>query len=327
MCRLSIIIPLWAENELFDDTLASVLQNRPSESEVIVVHSLPYNDPYGLRGEVQFVRTAANAKPTRIVNEGCQAAGGDILHVLQPGILACDGWTEPALKSFRDPQVCAVAPLAVDVETADRIVAAGLRYARGGRRLRHGAGSKRANGQRMLRQAIRGPALFAGFYRRWLWEAIGGFCERLDVDSADIDFALSLESLGYRSALEPQSVVRATDSVVQEVPSFAAGCSAERVFWRHAATLGWGSSLLAHPLTVLGCILRDWRRPGAYLQLLGRLSALFGLPAQLTYAARVRKAVEMALLESPPAQPTRMNSASASPMPALQLPPGYREAA
>jgi len=300
---LSIVIPLWADNDRFEDTLASVLQNRPRESEVIVVHSLPYDDPYGLRGEVEFVAAAAAASLTRLVNEGCRASQGEILHVLQPGILACDGWTEAALTSFHDPQVCAVAPLAVDAEAGDRIVAAGLRYTRGGRRVRHGAGGKRSKGQPTLRQAIRGPGLFAGFYRRWLWEAMGGFCERLDVDAADIDFALSLESLGYRSALEPQSIVRAAAKMFEEVPSFAAGLSAERVFWRHAATEGWLASLISHPLTVLGCVLGDWRRPGAYLQLLGRLAALLSLPAQLTRAAQVRQKVEMFLLESPTSTP------------------------
>ncbi len=326
MSTLSIIIPLWADNELFEDTLASVLQNRPSDCEVLVVHSLPYADPYGLQGEVQFVPTPHNASPARMVNAGCHASRGEILHVIQPGILACDRWTEAALMPFDDPQVCAVAPLAVDAADADRIVAAGLRYTRGGRRLRHGAGSKLSKSQRVFRRAITGPALFAGFYRRWLWEAVGGFCERLDVDSADIDFALSLQSLGYRSTLEPDSVVRATAAVIDDVASFGSGRDAERVFWRHAATQGWLASLLLHPFAVLGSVLQDWQRPGGYLQLLGRLTSLFGLPAHLTHAARVRQAVELFLLETPPAAP-RIRGPHARKASATRPLPGYRDAA
>ena len=124
------------------------------------------------------------------------------------------------------------------------------------------------------------------------------------MDSADIDFALSLQSLGYRSTLEPDSVVRATAAVVDQAASFGSGCSAERVFWRHAATRGWLGSLMLHPWAVLGSVLRDWQRPGGYLQLLGRLTSLFGLPAHLTHAAKVRQAVERFLLESPPATTT-----------------------
>jgi hypothetical protein len=325
--RLSIIIPLWADNELFEDTLASVLQNRPGESEVLVVHSLPYDDPYGLQGEVQFVQTSADASRARMVNAGCHASQGEILHVIQPGVLACDRWAEAALRSFDDPQVCAVAPLAVDAEDGERIVAAGLRYTRGGRRLRHGVGSKPSKSQRVLRRAIGGPALFAGFYRRWIWEAIGGFCERLDVDSADIDFALSLQSLGYRSTLELDSVVRATAAAVDEAASFGSGRSAERVFWRHAAAQGWLASLMLHPWAVLGSVLRDWQRPGGYLQLLGRLTSLLGLPCHLTHAAKVRQAVERFLLETPPAAATRSRLPHERKVAASQLLPGYRDAA
>ena len=327
MSRLSIIIPLWADNELFEDTLASVLQNRPGESEVLVVHSLPYDDPYGLQGEVQFVQTSANAGRSRMINAGCHASRGEILHVIQPGILACDRWAEAALRSFDDPQVCAVAPSAVDAEDAERIVAAGLRYTRGGRRLRHGVGSKLSKSQRVLRRAIRGPARFAGFYRRWIWEAIGGFCERLDVDSADMDFALSLQSLGYRSTLEPDSVVRATAAVVDAVASFGSGGGAERVFWRHAATQGWLASLMLHPWAVLGSVLRDWQRPGAYLQLLGRLTSLFGLPAHLTHAAKVRQAVERFCSKTRlPRRRVQACSTNERPLRGSCL-PGYRDAA
>ncbi len=327
MSRLSIIIPLWADNELFEDTLASVLQNRPSDCEVLVVHSLPYDDPYGLQGEVQFVQTPTNASPSRMVNAGCQASEGEILHVIQPGILACDRWAEAALMSFDDSQVCAVAPLTVDAEDADRIIAAGLRYTRGGRRLRHGAGSKLSKSGRIFRHAITGPALFAGFYRRWFWEAIGGFCERLDMDSADIDLALSLNSLGYRCALEPDSVVRATAAVVDDPASFGSGRSAERVFWRHAAAQGWLASLLLHPFVVLGSVLRDWQRPGGYLQLLGRLTSLLGLPSHLTHAARVRQAVELFLLETPPDTATRSRMQHGRKAAATRPLPGYRDAA
>jgi GT2 family glycosyltransferase len=325
--RLSIIIPLWADNELFEDTLASVLQNRPSDCEVLVVHSLPYDDPYGLKGEVQFVQTPDNASPSRLVNAGCQASEGEILHVIQPGILACDRWTEAALMSFDDPQVCAVAPLTVAADDADRIVAAGLRYSRGGRRLRHGAGSKLSKSQRVFRRAIVGPALFAGFYRRWLWEAIGGFCERLDADWADMDFSLSLKSLGYRCALEPDSVVRAAAAVVDDAASFGSGHDAERVFWRHAAAQGWLASLVLHPFAVLASVRRDWHRPGAYLQLLGRLTSLLGLPSHLRHAAKVRQAVELFLLETSPATMTRSRGPLGRRSSANRPLPGFRDAA
>lgn len=302
MCRLSIIIPLWADNDSFEDTLASVLQNRPAECEVLVVHSQAYDDPYELAGEVRFLPASRQANSSQVINTGCRAAQGDIVHVLQPGVLVTDGWTEAALGPFRDPRVCAVAPLLVDAAEEDRIVAAGLRYTPGGRRLCHGAGVKRSDISRLVRREIVGPGLFAGFYRRWVWEAVGGFCEGLDVGWADVDFGLSLRSLGYRAELAADSIVRASTATVCEVPlSLRSGRDAERAFWRHVAANGWLVSLVCHPLTVCGSLLRHANRGAAYAHLLGRISVVFGIGGHVASAGKVRQAVEFFLLESPPA--------------------------
>lgn len=327
MCRLSIVIPFCADDELCEDTLVSVLENRPAGCEVIVVHSQDYADPYDLGSEVRFVSVARNASLVRMVNAGCRAAKGEILHVVQPGVLVCDHWTESVLKSFDEPQVCAVAPLVVDARDAGVVVAAGLRYTRGGRRTFLGAGRRVSQCQHLFRDSTLGPALFAGFYRRWAWEAMGGFCEQLDGDWTDTDFALSLRSLGYRSILDPECVVRSSATTLSDPGSFRSGRCAERVFWRHAANQGWLTSLLLHPWMILGTVLRDWKRPGAYLQLLGRLVALFGLPQQLMHAGRNRQAVELFLLERPSAVISRRSTPFE---PAASADPGrsgYREAA
>lgn len=301
MCRLSIIIPLCADDELFEDTLVSVLQHRPSDCEVVVVHSQDYADPYELQGEVRFVRTASRASSVCMVNAGCGVAEGEILHVLEPGILASDGWTEDVLNSFEDLQVGAVAPLVVSAADPELVVAAGVRYTRGGRRLLHGAGRRVRESRRLFQRPILGPPLFAGFYRRWIWNAMGGFCEQLDSDWAAADFALSVRAFGYRSLLEPACVVRSLLANVGEAGSFRSGRNAERVFWRHAAAQGWVSSLALHPWTVLGGALQGWKSPGTYLQLLGRAAGLLGLPKHLVQAARIRQAFELFLLEHPPA--------------------------
>ena len=55
MQRLSIIVPLMGDLKRFEDTLVSVLENQPEQSEVVVVLNGPYDDPYDLRSEVKFV--------------------------------------------------------------------------------------------------------------------------------------------------------------------------------------------------------------------------------------------------------------------------------
>lgn len=328
MCRLSIIIPLWADNDSFEDTLASVLQNRPTECEVIVVHSQAYDDPYDLAGEVGFVPVKRKASSSQVINAGCRAAQGDIVHVLQPGVLVTDGWTAAALDSFRDPQVCAVAPLLVDAADEEQIVAAGLRYTRGGRRLCHGADLNRSEASRVLFQEIVGPGLFAGFYRRWVWEAIGGFCEGLDVGWADVDFALSLRSLGYRAVLAAESIVRASSAAAFEVPmSFRSGHGAERVFWRHAAASGWLASLVCHPFTVCGSWLRNVNRGRAYTHLLGRILAVFGMGGHVAHVGKLREAVEFFLLETPPAPLTSRRGQEPRGTPRKSAPQNFRDAA
>ena len=67
MQRLSIIVPLTGDLKPFEDTLVSVLENQPERSEVVVVLNEPYDDPYQLRGEVEFVEAPAGGGP-RVLN-------------------------------------------------------------------------------------------------------------------------------------------------------------------------------------------------------------------------------------------------------------------
>jgi len=53
--RLSIVIPCLGGAAEFDATLVSVLQHRPADCEVLVIHNEPYDDPYALGHEVRFV--------------------------------------------------------------------------------------------------------------------------------------------------------------------------------------------------------------------------------------------------------------------------------
>ncbi len=43
------------DQQRFEDTLVSVLENQPERSEVVVVTRGPYDDPYDLRREVGIV--------------------------------------------------------------------------------------------------------------------------------------------------------------------------------------------------------------------------------------------------------------------------------
>ena len=70
MPRLTILIPCVGGAAAFDATLVSVLQHRPADCEVLLVHTEPYDDPYDLAGEVQFLRTDRSCKLVDLLNEG-----------------------------------------------------------------------------------------------------------------------------------------------------------------------------------------------------------------------------------------------------------------
>ena len=96
MPRLSIIIPVVDRAARWEDTLASVLQNRPAKSEILVCFNHAYDDPYFLRDEVRFIEAPADAGAVDCLNHALTVAQAPIVHLLQPGIEALEGWTEPA---------------------------------------------------------------------------------------------------------------------------------------------------------------------------------------------------------------------------------------
>ncbi len=132
MFKLSIIVPAHGPQENLDNTLLTVLENRPPACEVIVPHPSAYQDPYDLSDEVTFVR-ASGEDLASLVNSAVEVAQATVIHVLLSGTLAREGWTEAAIERFRsEPDVAALAPAILDPQHPHRLTAAGIRYARGG---------------------------------------------------------------------------------------------------------------------------------------------------------------------------------------------------
>jgi hypothetical protein len=265
--RLSIIIPVLGSAARLETTLVSVLENRPSDCEIIVVHNAPYDDPYNLAGEVRFVQTPPKAGLAESVNEAIEASIGGIVHLLAAGLEVTDGWTERILEHFADPRVASVAPLIVDMLDRQSRLAAGLEYsARRGRVVR----TKMPPGDSTT--GILGPLGLAAFYRRSALELVGGLSPVVGDSVADVDLALSLRAAGYRGVLEHRSTVfAARHDIACSHAGFKTGLAAERLFWRAAPIAGWGKSILAHPVGVIGEFVRGLPTVGAFTALLGRI--------------------------------------------------------
>ena len=272
MPRLSIVIPCLGGAAEFDGTLVSVLQNRPADCEVLVVHTEPYADPYDLAGEVEFL-PHAGPNLVSLINAGLQQSSGEIVHLLGCGLQATEGWTAAATDHFNDEEVAAVTPLIAEAD-GQAIVSAGLRFTRGGSRKVVTDRRLLSPGAGRLRAGVLGPTLAAGFYRRDVLAALDGLDESLGDGLADVGIALSIRALGLLHVCEPAArLLQQADPMANVTASgFAGGRAAERLFWRHAAERGLPLSLALHGLTAAAGLLGT-SEPKGLMAILGRAVA------------------------------------------------------
>ncbi len=272
MPRLSIIIPLLGEPNQLDDTLVSVLENRPANCEILVVHARPYDDPYGLAGEVRLFQATPGATLAECLNLGLRASRAAVVHVLSCGVEVSPGWAEAAIRHFRDAEVAAVAAVVLSSQEPGQVASAGLGYRTEGAawRLDQGA-TPAALGECWT--DLCGPDVLAAFYCKSTLEAVGGFSpQAADTLTTGIDAALALRQAGFRCVLEPACIARVDAAAMHGRSAFRRGYDAERLFWRWASAHGWVRSLAGHAALVAGqCAIGLWR-PMMFMHLAGRLS-------------------------------------------------------
>ena len=233
MPRLSIVIPWNGPPGPFEDTLAAVLQNRPSGCEVVVALAQTYDDPYGLGDEVTFVasgNTVGNDLVS-LANAGIAAASAPIVEVVPCGLQVTEGWTSAALLHFAEHDIAAVAPVIVSNQQAQRVLSAGVNFTTGGARQLAQAGKKYKVSDLVQTRPLAAP-LAGGFFRKSVVMALGGFDATLGEHGADLDFALCAAELALRTECEPTSMIT-TDRVASDDGSLSAGRELEQLFWRH----------------------------------------------------------------------------------------------
>jgi cellulose synthase/poly-beta-1,6-N-acetylglucosamine synthase-like glycosyltransferase len=308
--RLSIIIPFSGGPEYLENTLVSVLQNRPGDCEVLVVHHGAYDDPYQLQDEVRFVEVSRTTDVIGAMNAGFEAAQGELLHVLECGAEVEEGWADAALRNFDDPQVGAVSPLVLRSTDGGRMALAGVGYQIAGKRQTCAAAATNESPQPPAANVV-GPSLIAAFYRREAVTRCGGFSASVGEELTDVDFALSLQDAGYRCVFESGSRVSTVQPYRTGISQFRAGRFEELLFWRHAAEIGLLRSLALHGLllTVEGASVL--LHPTRLAKLLGRAFAWMEL------AGKRRQYKSVAGTNRPPAtsnnraRPRRIDSAHA----------------
>lgn len=122
--RLSIIVLLRSDSDEFERTLISVLENRPAESEVILVHDGSYTDPFDLSDEVCFAVAESNDL-LDLVRAGAEIATAPIVHILADGFEATPGWVDEVATLFADEALDCASALICDVDEPELILAGG----------------------------------------------------------------------------------------------------------------------------------------------------------------------------------------------------------
>ncbi len=201
--RLSIVVPVGGDIAAFENTLISVLENRPQQCEVIVAHHGNYDDPFSLTDEVDFVVTDSSRLTSMIV-EAAGRARGRIVHVLAEGMIAVDGWTDPAMEAFEHRDVAIVAPLVRD-QTSGRILAAG--WSDTSSRLFHRLASGRTLPSRRDVARIDGAYLQASFWRRDVLCQLGDTLLTNDTTEAVYAHTLVAREEGWRTQIAVESEV------------------------------------------------------------------------------------------------------------------------
>jgi hypothetical protein len=248
--RLSIVIPCLGDAAEFDGTLVSVLQHRPADCEIFVVHRQPYDDPYQLDGEVHFLYCPGNSL-VELINAAIPEASGEILHIIGCGLEATEGWTRAAVGHFNDPDVAAVTPIVMD-NHRKQLVAAGVRWTLGGARREVVDARVLTAGSGRLRSQIIAPTLRAGFYRRDVLAALDGFERTMGDGLADVACGLALHALGRLTVLEPAAeLILKQRAATVETGRIASAKAREQLFWRAAGHRGMARSLALHAIEVM----------------------------------------------------------------------------
>ena len=270
MRQLSIVLPVLQRVPLVEESLVSILENRPADCEILVVLNAPYADPYKLADEVRFIEAGRRAGWIECLNAGIAASVAPIVHVLAPGVQVSEGWTGTIQRHFKDPLVAAVSPLVLEAEAHDRFVTVGESYRLGGWARQVGQGRSLADLGPWAAEA-QGPSLLAGFYRKSALLGLGGFDAGLGPQGAAVDLALHLKAQGFRSVLDPQAKVYASAEARSfGGSSFGNALAAERLFLRHTRQGRWLTALAAHGWLVAGELIRSLPSPSCLLKLAGR---------------------------------------------------------
>ena len=240
MSHLSIIIPLVLRNavEAFEETLASVLERKPEDTELIVVDQIGYGDPWNIRSEgVRFLTFDHEPNMTVMANEAIRATQGEIVHLLFPGAQVAENWTCSVLDSFEPDQIACVLPRLMNAERTRKVYSIGCFY-------RSNGDLQEFKSTKSLKGTILGiaPNIGAAFLRKSAWKHVGELDSSYSLQISYMDLALRMEMLGYETVIDPKTMISVFPKLLPHIPPFVWGTQCEILYRRWSRLLEPNSS-------------------------------------------------------------------------------------
>jgi len=206
---LSVLIVAWNSRAELRRTLPALLPELGEGDELIVVDNASGDGTAELVAELappaRLVRLDRNLGFTGGCNAGGEAAGGDLLVILNPDAAPLPGWGEAIRKPWRDGRGWAAWQALVADSGATRINSAGnpihftgISWAgRHGRPLAEAPAAGEVTG-------LSGACLAIPLAT---WRELGGFPQRFFLYHEDVDLSLRLRLRGGTLGIEPAAVV------------------------------------------------------------------------------------------------------------------------
>ncbi len=254
MSLLTIIIPFLKNDsiERFEETLASFLEHRTEEMNILVLNASVYEDHYGIKAEKGITFLAVDESTTYLdaLNLGIQNAETEIVHTVLCGTTVRDDWYLSVLKCFETPSILAVIPEIIEVNVngqANGKVHIGFLYERNGRVTEIGT-------QQPMKSWSRLAPHFAGaFYRKSVFLALGGFQSDFYPMFASIDMTMLLAGMGGRTVVETNSRLYLSANVLEpwQLDSVAWCREQERLYSRWNDWGGRWKTMILHRIRIL----------------------------------------------------------------------------
>ena len=319
MPRLSIIIPVVENPAQMEDSLVSVLENRPADCEILVVTNRSYDDPYELKDEVRFVEAPHESRWIDLLNVGIGLSRGTIVHLLPCGVHASEGWVDAALAQFDDPHIAAVTPIVLDRLNPRRLLAAGVVYQAGSGRVSRLADRIGPARTAVIADVLADPDCPVAFYRRTALEQVGQFSDKAGPRFAGIDVAMALAEAGFGSLLEPRCRMLGMGARAAE-DAFRRGQMVERLFWRWLPRKWRLTSLIRHAILVAGELTQGFFRPAGIAHVAGRITGCLQMTKAENYLRGSEKMVRQPKRVGPEAPHFPARTADANPSAANRSP-------